>query len=182
MWVCKHVWEGLHPGGIPGPVHASLSQAPRGRGPASCAALPVLAATVHASEFPLGHSLTGTWRFLPFHFSHSGGCTAVSHCGFNFPSPMTNEVSVISFFLHLSPFWRSFFVKCFFNALAHFTKLGLLTLLICLSSLYILDVRPVLDTPIYVCICTYMHTHTHLFNRSVPSAPMHNVTVTGAQQ
>lgn len=92
---------------------------------------------------------------------------------------MTNQVSVISFFLHLSPFWRSFFVKCLFNAFAHFIKLGLLTLLICLSSLYILDVRPVLDTSICMCICTYMHTRTFI---QQPSAPTHNVTVTGAQQ
>lgn len=44
------------------------------------------APTTSGWEFPLCHILVSTWIFLPFHFSHPGGCTAVSHCGVNFPS------------------------------------------------------------------------------------------------
>lgn len=67
-------------GGIPGLEQALLSQAYRAL--ASLVALAVLAPAARGSEFPLGPSLTSTWSFLPFHCSHSGGCMAVSHCGF----------------------------------------------------------------------------------------------------
>lgn len=77
--ICKLVW-GLTDKRNPWLAQALLSQAYRAS--ASRVALPVLAPAARGSEFPLGPSLTSPWRFLPFHCRHSGGCTAVSHCGF----------------------------------------------------------------------------------------------------
>lgn len=148
---------------------------PRHCRPSSHVAPLGLAPAVSGWEFPLGHSLTGAWHFLSFHFSHSGGCTVLSHCGFNFPSPMTSVVEC--YFLFLTFITILEILSCEMLPQVSYPFLKNWVFLICMSSLYVLE--------IYIYICTYIHRCTYTRAHStdqcrVPSCT--NVTVTGVQQ
>lgn len=57
-----------------------------------------------AGKFPLLHILVNTWITF-FHFSHFGGCLAMSHCGRICTSIITNKIGHL--FIYLLVIWLS---------------------------------------------------------------------------
>ena len=78
-----------------------------------------------------------------FHFSHPNGYEVVSHCSFDLYSLMANYVGPLLhvYWLFVYLLWRN----AYSNILFTWKLIFVFLLLICKSSLYILDTSPLLD-------------------------------------